>query len=364
MWSRRSGRGRTRCRTFASPARAATRSLPRGRPRPARHPPSPRSSHATTFRPDVVHSHVVQGMGVAALTEPGDAGLAHVHTLHDYWLLCQRNSMVQRDGTACLTALSLVSRDQRDPRTARSREQPPDVVHRGFRGRRAASPRRARVDARPHAGDLQPGRRPRAPAPGARRVRAGHVRVLRPARARTRGSARCWPRSRSRRGTRASLTATPGSWSPDGARGAGRAAAAAGVEYRGWVDAEREGRAARGARLPGRAVGVGGSGAARGQRGAESGHPRDRFDRRRDPGADRARERGVARPAGRRRGAGGRDRPGRRRARPIPPPPAAASRSIGPAISRPSSRVPRTPPRCRTVTERGRTGRPGGTSLH
>ena len=30
-------------------------------------------------------------------------GIAHVHTLHDYWLLCQRNSMVKRDGQACAT---------------------------------------------------------------------------------------------------------------------------------------------------------------------------------------------------------------------------------------------------------------------
>ena len=53
------------------------------------------------FRPDVVHSHVVQGMSAAALTAPGRRRIGHVHTLHDYWLLCQRNSMVQRDGTAC-----------------------------------------------------------------------------------------------------------------------------------------------------------------------------------------------------------------------------------------------------------------------
>ena len=55
------------------------------------------------FRPDVVHSHVVQGMSASAMTAPGRAGIGHVHTLHDYWLLCQRNSMVKRDDTPCDT---------------------------------------------------------------------------------------------------------------------------------------------------------------------------------------------------------------------------------------------------------------------
>jgi glycosyltransferase involved in cell wall biosynthesis len=51
--------------------------------------------------PDVVHSHAVQGLSSVALTEPTKRGIAHVHTLHDYWLLCQRNSMVHRDGRSC-----------------------------------------------------------------------------------------------------------------------------------------------------------------------------------------------------------------------------------------------------------------------
>lgn len=55
------------------------------------------------FGADVVHSHSVPGMSVSALTAPGRAGVAHVHTLHDYWLLCQRTTMVARDGEACAT---------------------------------------------------------------------------------------------------------------------------------------------------------------------------------------------------------------------------------------------------------------------
>jgi glycosyltransferase involved in cell wall biosynthesis len=53
------------------------------------------------FQPDAVHTHAVQGLSSVALTRPGRRGVAHVHTLHDYWLLCQRNSMVHRDGRNC-----------------------------------------------------------------------------------------------------------------------------------------------------------------------------------------------------------------------------------------------------------------------
>ena len=79
------------------------------------------------FRPDVVHSHVVQGMSAAAMTVPGARGIGHVHTIHDYWLLCQRNSLVRRDGTACdrrcrsCRVMSNIRNRQIDRR-------PPDVV--------------------------------------------------------------------------------------------------------------------------------------------------------------------------------------------------------------------------------------------
>jgi glycosyltransferase involved in cell wall biosynthesis len=53
------------------------------------------------FGPDVVHSHSVAGMSMAALAAPHRAGVAHVHTLHDYWLLCQRSSLQRADGTRC-----------------------------------------------------------------------------------------------------------------------------------------------------------------------------------------------------------------------------------------------------------------------
>ncbi len=79
------------------------------------------------FRPDVVHSHVVQGMGVAALTETSRRGVGHVHTLHDYWLLCQRNAMVQRDGTAC-TERCRSCRAISEVRNRQIARRPPEVV--------------------------------------------------------------------------------------------------------------------------------------------------------------------------------------------------------------------------------------------
>ena len=53
------------------------------------------------FEPDVVHSHAVAGMSSTVLAEPSRRGVGHVHTLHDYWLLCQRSTLVSRDGGAC-----------------------------------------------------------------------------------------------------------------------------------------------------------------------------------------------------------------------------------------------------------------------
>jgi len=53
------------------------------------------------FRPDVVHSHAVQGLSAAALAVPSRMGVPHVHTLHDYWLLCHRTAMVLPTGQRC-----------------------------------------------------------------------------------------------------------------------------------------------------------------------------------------------------------------------------------------------------------------------
>jgi glycosyltransferase involved in cell wall biosynthesis len=79
------------------------------------------------FRPDVVHSHVVQGMGAAALTQTARRDIGHVHTLHDYWLLCQRNSMVQPDGTTCATRCRSC-RALSEIRNRQIARRPPEVV--------------------------------------------------------------------------------------------------------------------------------------------------------------------------------------------------------------------------------------------
>ncbi len=50
------------------------------------------------FRPDVVHSHAVAAMSVAALL----ADAPRVHTVHDHWLLCWRGYPI-RDGVVCET---------------------------------------------------------------------------------------------------------------------------------------------------------------------------------------------------------------------------------------------------------------------
>lgn len=52
------------------------------------------------FRPEVVHSHAVQGLSAAVFTAIRRLGLRHVHTAHDLGLLCARVTMT-RDGEFC-----------------------------------------------------------------------------------------------------------------------------------------------------------------------------------------------------------------------------------------------------------------------
>jgi glycosyltransferase involved in cell wall biosynthesis len=52
------------------------------------------------FRPDVVHTHAVQGLSAAVFTAIGSARAKHVHTAHDLGLLCARVTMT-RDGEFC-----------------------------------------------------------------------------------------------------------------------------------------------------------------------------------------------------------------------------------------------------------------------
>ena len=121
--------------------------------------------------PDVVHTHAVQGLSSVALTRPGRHGVAHVHTLHDYWLLCQRNSMVHRDGRALrargagrASAISWI-------RNEAVRRSPPGVVLAVSRAIAAEHEQLAWIAAA-DAGALQPGRGRRRVAARASRARA------------------------------------------------------------------------------------------------------------------------------------------------------------------------------------------------
>ncbi|WP_264813430.1 glycosyltransferase, partial [Gluconacetobacter sacchari] len=53
------------------------------------------------FRPDVVHFHAIQGLGVGLVDVCRARGVPYVITLHDAWWLCDRQFMVRADGRFC-----------------------------------------------------------------------------------------------------------------------------------------------------------------------------------------------------------------------------------------------------------------------
>jgi glycosyltransferase involved in cell wall biosynthesis len=53
------------------------------------------------FRPDLVHTGNLPGIGTGSWEAARRAGIPTVHTLHDYYLLCARTSLVRRDGSPC-----------------------------------------------------------------------------------------------------------------------------------------------------------------------------------------------------------------------------------------------------------------------
>lgn len=53
------------------------------------------------FRPDLVHIHALQGLGVGLLRACEERGVPYVLTLHDAWWLCDRQFMVREDGRYC-----------------------------------------------------------------------------------------------------------------------------------------------------------------------------------------------------------------------------------------------------------------------
>ncbi|MBB2205752.1 glycosyltransferase [Gluconacetobacter takamatsuzukensis] len=57
--------------------------------------------HVAAFRPDVVHLHATQGLGVGLVDVCRARGIPYVITLHDAWWVCERQFMVRRDGRFC-----------------------------------------------------------------------------------------------------------------------------------------------------------------------------------------------------------------------------------------------------------------------
>lgn len=55
----------------------------------------------TTVRPDVVHFHAIQMLGVSLVEAAQEVGVPSVVTLHDAWWLCERQFMVRPNGAYC-----------------------------------------------------------------------------------------------------------------------------------------------------------------------------------------------------------------------------------------------------------------------
>jgi glycosyltransferase involved in cell wall biosynthesis len=58
-------------------------------------------SAVTELRPDVVHTNNLPGIGTGIWEVARRNGRPLVHTLHDYYLLCPRTTLMRRDGTPC-----------------------------------------------------------------------------------------------------------------------------------------------------------------------------------------------------------------------------------------------------------------------
>ena len=172
------------------------------------------------FQPDVVHSHVVAGMSVGALTAPSRLGAAHVHTVHDYWLRCWRSTLTTRAQRPCGPACALLGRT----RLRAVRRHGPHVligISRAMLDRHTGlGDRETRVLRHPVAAPAAP-----RPAPPPRPPTFGYLGQLNP----NKGI-----------GVLLEAAADSGALSPSHFVVAGRGrleahVAASGVDYRGWV---------------------------------------------------------------------------------------------------------------------------------
>ncbi|ACI50883.1 glycosyl transferase group 1 [Gluconacetobacter diazotrophicus PA1 5] len=146
------------------------------------------ADYVAAFRPDVVHVHAPQGLGVGLLDVCRHQGIPYVLTLHDAWWLCDRQFMVREDGQFC-------GQERIDPRTCqRCRPQAryladravlagaglrdaalllsPSAAHRRLHIANGVDPARIVV----HRNGFRWPKRPRTPvAPGGRALRFGYV---------------------------------------------------------------------------------------------------------------------------------------------------------------------------------------------
>ena len=53
------------------------------------------------WRPDIVHAHALQGLGVGTLDAAADRGIPVIVTMHDFWWVCARQFLVDRDHRPC-----------------------------------------------------------------------------------------------------------------------------------------------------------------------------------------------------------------------------------------------------------------------
>lgn len=53
------------------------------------------------FCPDVVHAHNLMGLSIRLPVISGERGIPTVATLHDFWGMCLRNTLLRPDGTIC-----------------------------------------------------------------------------------------------------------------------------------------------------------------------------------------------------------------------------------------------------------------------
>lgn len=69
----------------------------------------------SAFKPDVMYSHVLAGLGTSAWRAASAFGVPIVHMVHDYYLLCIKSSMRNAEGDNCTSPCRFCRRMAADP---------------------------------------------------------------------------------------------------------------------------------------------------------------------------------------------------------------------------------------------------------